>query len=409
VRPVAQSDCRLPVSETIERLAARGDGVTASGRFVAGAVPGDIIAQDGSIQPGPHRQSPPCVHFTRCGGCQLQHIDDATYENYVRDRILEALKAQGLAAPDIRPIHLSPTHSRRRASLRANKKGKQVTLGFAEASSHTLIDLNACHIMHADLFALLQPLRKLLGPLMRERRTVDVRMTRADQGIDLLIAGIDAEGLAAAEALTDFAVAHRLARLSIDEGYGPSPRYEPEAVTVTLTGVPVGLPEGAFLQATQDGETALIAAVGEALGLSKNTVDLFAGLGTFSFGMDGAVHAVEGSRDAILSLHSAAKRAGRQVSVEHRDLFRRPLTASDLERFDAVIIDPPRAGAKDQMVEIAASNVPCVASVSCNPATFARDAKELVDGGFTLNWIQPVGQFRWSTHVELVACFSRAV
>jgi 23S rRNA (uracil1939-C5)-methyltransferase len=178
-------------------------------------------------------------------------------------------------------------------------------------------------------------------------------------------------------------------------------------VTVTLGGLAVPLPEGAFLQATPDGEAALVAAVVEGVGKAKNAADLFAGLGTFTFATDGNVHAVEGAQALVLALQSSANRARRSVTSEHRDLFRRPLTSAELARFDAVIFDPPRAGAPDQVAQIAASAVPTVVAVSCNPATFARDAKILGAGGYQLDWIQPVGQFRWSTHVELAARFSR--
>jgi 23S rRNA (uracil1939-C5)-methyltransferase len=232
-------------------------------------------------------------------------------------------------------------------------------------------------------------------------------MTLADQGIDLLLSGIEAEGLDAIEALSAFAATHGLARLSVDEGYGPSPRWEPEPVSVTLGGIAVGLPEGAFLQATADGEAALVSAVQEALGDVAPVADLFAGLGTFAFSLPGKVHAVEGARDAILSLASAAGRNARSVTTEHRDLFRRPLVAKELAGFGGVVIDPPRAGAREQTAELAGSAVPRIAFVSCNPATFARDARLLVDGGYALDWIRPVGQFRWSTHVELVAAFRR--
>ena len=172
--------------------------------------------------------------------------------------------------------------------------------------------------------------------------------------------------------------AHRLARLSLDEGFGPTARWEPEPVTIRLGGVAVPLPEGAFLQATADGEAALVAAMLEAVGPAEHTADLFAGLGTFALALPGAVLAAEGARDAILALAGAANRAGRHVKAEHRDLFRRPLTAKELAGFDAVVLDPPRAGAKEQVIELAASGVPRIAYVSCNPTTFARDARELV-------------------------------
>ncbi len=397
----------MGMTDIIVRLAARGDGVAATGEFFARTVPGDIVAADGSVTRGPDHIDPACRHFGTCGGCQLQHVSDAAYAQYMIDRINEALKAQGLSTPEIRTPYLSPPNTRRRAAFTAERKGKLVKLGFNEAGSHQIVDISECPVLDPRLFALTGPLRGFLLDVMRERRRVSVRMTLADQGIDLMVGGVEAEGLAAIEAMTGFAQKHDLARLTIDEGYGPSTRWEPDPVTITLGGVAVSLPEGAFLQATVDGEAALVSAVAEALGEAEETADLFAGLGTFAFALPDKVHAVEGARDALLALHSSAKRAGRAISVEHRDLFRRPLTSQELNRFGGVVIDPPRAGAKEQIAELAASNVARIASVSCNPATFARDTKILIDGGYRLDWIQPVGQFRWSTHVELAAQFSR--
>ena len=189
----------------------------------------------------------------------------------------------------------------------------------------------------------------------------------------------------------------------MDDGYGAQTLWEPEPVTITLSGVPVALPEGAFLQATADGEAALVAAVCDAVAGSTMTADLFAGLGTFALALEGKVYAAEGGRDAALAL----KGSGRGVFVEHRDLYRRPLDVTELNRFEAVILDPPRAGAKEQAAALAASSVPRIAYVSCNPNTFARDARALTEAGYRLDWVQPVGQFRWSTHVELAAAFSR--
>ncbi len=394
-------------AELIIGFAARGDGLTASGRFVAGAVPGDYVTDLAEIIPGPNRQEPPCRHFGRCGGCQLQHVNDATYASFVTDRIVSALKAQKVALPEIRTPLLSPAFARRRVALRALKAGKHIQLGFAEGASHKLIDLAECPVMASELFAMIAPLKRLLMLILKDRRPADIRMTLADQGIDLLIAGGEAEGLEAIEALSDFARVHKLARLSLDEGYGPQVRWEPEPVTVTFGGLAVALPEAAFLQATRDGEAALVAAVKEAVGDAEEAADLFAGLGTFAFALPGKVHAVEGARDAILALQQAANRGLRPVTVEHRDLFRRPIPTADLARFDAVVIDPPRAGAKEQVEEFAASRVPIIASISCNPSTFARDARILIGGGYQLDWIKPVGQFRWSNHVELAARFSR--
>jgi 23S rRNA (uracil1939-C5)-methyltransferase len=392
---------------SIVRLAARGDGVTADGRHVPLAAPGDMIGEDGAIRPGPHRVEPPCRHFPRCGGCQLQHIDDASYADFLRDRIIGAFHAQGLDAPEIRPAHLSPARSRRRVALRAERKGRRVVLGFNEASSHSIIDMRQCEIMAPALFALIEPLRQLLVKLVPDRRSAAVQMTLIDQGVDLAIEKVNADGLEAAEALTSFAEAHRLARLSIDQGFGPEVRWEPEPATVTLGRVPVGFPIGGFLQATSDGEAVLTAVVQDAIGDAEIVADLFAGLGTFALAIKGRLLAAEGARNAALALKIAAGRVQRAVTVEHRDLFRRPLAVAELDRFDAIVLDPPRAGAREQVVELAKAQVERIAYVSCNPATFARDAKTLIHGGYHLSWVQPVGQFCWSTHAELVGAFIR--
>ena len=394
------------MSSPIVRIAARGDGVAADGRFAAGAAPGDTLNDDGSLTPGPHRATPPCRHFGICGGCQLQHIDDASYVQFIVDRIAGALAEHRIDMPAMAAPHLSPPKTRRRASLRAERRGRQVVLGFNEGASHRIVDLRECHVMLPELFALVAPLRRLLGQVMPDRGRATIVLTRCDQGIDVLLSGFEVEGFAAIEALNDFAAAQHLARLSVDEGYGPTARWAPVPPTITLGGVAVGLHEGAFLQATADGEAALVTAVRAAVSDAGRTADLFAGLGTFALSLTGQVAAVEGSRDAALALKATGTVAG-QVAVEHRDLFRRPLSTEELRIFNAVVLDPPRAGAREQIATLAASVVPRIAYVSCNPATFARDARTLIDGGYRLTGIAPVGQFRWSTHVELAASFTR--
>lgn len=391
----------------IVSLAARGDGVGEDGSFHPGTAPGDVIRADGRVEPGPHRVEPPCCHFGSCGGCQLQHVDDAAYCDFLIDRIRSALAAQGVAPPPFNTPHLSPPRSRRRVSLAVERKGRNVQIGFNEGGSHRLVDLAECPVIHPDLFALIQPLRSLFTSLLPERRRAKVSMTLVDQGVDVLIEGMEVEGLAATEAILSFARKWELARLSVDEGYGASARWEPHPVTITLGGVPVAVPDGAFLQATAEGERALVEAVRATVADRQAIADLFCGLGTFAFSVDHAVHAVEGTRDAVAAMQAAANRAGRKITSEHRDLFRSPLAASELARFGAVILDPPRAGAIEQVARLAQSGVPCIAYVSCNPSTFARDAKTLIDGGYRLETIKAVGQFRWSTHVELAAGFSR--
>lgn len=389
------------MNELIVRIAARGDGVTASGRHVPFGVPGDALLDDGALAFGPHHQMPPCRHFPECGGCQLQHVDDTAYQGYLVSRIETALAQHGLET-EIGAPHLSPPNSRRRATLRAIKAGKAVVLGFNAARSHYIVDMRENHILRPEIVSLLNPLRQLLTVLLPPRRIAEVQLTLIDQGADILLKNVSVEGLDAIEALTGFAERHRLARLSIDQGLGPEAFYEPEPATAALSGIPVGFPIGGFLQATADGEAALIDAVRQSTSGASSIADLFSGLGTFALAVS-ATYAAEVSRDAA----GALKRAALAMTIEHRDLYRRPLTPEELARFDAAVLDPPRAGAAEQVRALAASKVPRIAYVSCNPATFARDAQTLVGGGYSLEWVRPVGQFRWSTHVELAGSFVR--
>jgi len=389
------------VNELIVRIAARGDGVTASGRHVPFGVPGDAVLDDGALAYGPHHQEPPCRHFPECGGCQLQHADDEAYRDYLRSRVEGALAQHGLAT-EIRPPHLSPPRSRRRAALKVGKAGGSTLVGFNAEMSHRIIDMRECHILRPELFELVAPLRALLGDMLQPKRIAEIQMTLINGGADVLIRGIPAGRLTEIEHLTAFAMDYQLARFSVDRGLGPDTLYEPQPASVVLSGNLVAFPHGSFLQATEDGERALIEAVGESVAGAESVADLFAGLGTFALATR-ANHAAEASRDAAVAL----KRAAPGMNVEHRDLYRRPLDSGELKSFDAVILDPPRAGAAEQVTALASSKVGRIAYVSCNPATFARDAQTLANGGYKLQWVQPVGQFRWSTHVELAACFSR--
>lgn len=395
--------------DSIIRVAAKGDGVTADGRHFPLTAPGDRIGADGTVYFGVHHAVPPCVHFPACGGCQLQHLDDESYAEFVTARVTGTLTGQGVTAGFVLPPHISPPMTRRRAALRAARAGKRITIGFAEEGSHRLIDLQMCAILDQRLFALIEPLRGLLALILPDKRAAHVKMSLVDQGVDLLLEGVRVEGLAADEGLGDFARAHRLARLTIDEGDGPQTRWEPEPATISFGGVPVSFPPYAFLQATPDGEAALVGAVREALPSAGAIADLFCGLGTFALALGDKrpVYAAEGARDVILSLKMGAARAQRRLAADHRDLFRRPLVPGELNRFAAVVLDPPRAGAREQVLQLAQASVPLIAYVSCNPASFARDATHLTAAGYRLESVKPVGQFRWSTHVELVGIFRR--
>ncbi|MBR2173075.1 class I SAM-dependent RNA methyltransferase [Sphingopyxis sp.] len=393
----------------IERIAARGDGVTGDGRHVAGGVPGDRIRDDGIIIPGPNRTDPMCRHFGKCGGCQLQHVAEPALADFVRDRVVGGLEGQEVTGIQVLPAVLSPAHSRRRAVLTALRTGKQVAIGFNAAQSNQIVDMRMCPLLLPELFALIAPVRDLLVMIAQPRRPVKVKLQMLDQGVELILEGVKAEGLDAAMALQDFAGAHKLARFAIDQGDGLEILWQPEPPTMCFGEILVEVPPFAFLQPTSAGQAALIEAVTKAIGNAGAVADLFAGVGTFALSVQAGrkVYAAEGARDAIAALTGAANRARALVATEHRDLFRRPLVPAELNRFGAIILDPPRAGAEEQVKQLAASAAPVIAYVSCNPASFARDAKTLIEGGYMLDWVQPVGQFRWSTHVELAARFSK--
>ncbi|WP_043603533.1 class I SAM-dependent RNA methyltransferase [Novosphingobium sp. Rr 2-17] len=413
-------------TEEILRIASKGDGVTASGRFAWGAAPGDLLRGDGTLEWGPHHVEPPCKHFGRCGGCQLQQLDEPSLTQFVEARVANASSSHDLGALEIAPPHLSPPMTRRRASLRAESSGGRIVIGFREAKSHRLVEIEECHVLAPELTALIGPLRRLLivmgkaAPLKKggrpgarhqqPRMAVDIEMTLAEQGVDVGVKGLTTEGLAATEAMLDFAQRHGLARLTMDGGYGYETVWEPEPVTVRLGEVSVPLPPGAFLQATLDAQELLSAAAREWLAGAATVADLFSGLGTFAFALAGPqtkVLAAEAARDAHLACKAAADRAQLPVFAMHRDLFRNPLQPDELDKFAAVLLDPPRAGAREQVEAIAASSIGRVVYISCNPSSWSRDAARLIEAGFRLEHLRPVGQFRWSTHVELASYFVR--
>lgn len=400
------------VTEHVIRLAGRGDGVTDSGRYVGLGAPGDTVHVDGdavTITPGPNHVTPLCRHFPDCGGCQMQHVADSAYADWASARIAFALGQQGVAGGEMMPVHLSPPRSRRRASLRAVRKGREIALGFNAENSHRIVDMQDCHVIVPELFALIAPLRELLGHMVGPGQGAGITMTLTMSGIDLMISNIGASSYDEIERLTGFAATYNLARLAVEGAGGIEIIAEPRAPIVRLGGVPVRLPTGAFLQATLDGEAALTAAVLEGVGDARHVADLFCGLGTFALPLSAIanVYAADAARDPVAALAAAARSHNRAITADHRDLFRRPLTADELAGYDAVVLDPPRAGAAAQIAALARSSVPRILSVSCNPATFARDAAMLTTGGYHIERIWPVGQFRWSTHLELAALFVR--
>ncbi|CAO3416347.1 class I SAM-dependent RNA methyltransferase [Azospirillum doebereinerae] len=412
---------------TIAEIGARGDGIAlAEGMrlFVPLTVPGDRVRVRVSdpvgkgegvraelletLESGPGRGDPACRHFGRCGGCTLQHLEDGAYAAWNADLVRGALARVGLGDTPLEPLSRTPPGARRRARFAALKRGKRVWFGFNERQSHRLADLEECPVLTPRLLALVEPLRALLAGVLPDGGNCDVVASDLEGGIDLLLVGPRGLDRAAREKLVGFepdAVA-RIAWQADDRGT-PEPVANRRPAAVRFGGVPIVPPPGAFLQASAEGEAALVAAVLGAVGEAARVADLFAGLGTFSvpLAQRSAVHAVEGNAAAVAALSRSVQ--GLRLTTERRDLFETPLTAKELNRFDAVVFDPPRAGAAAQTEALAASRVPLAVGVSCNPATFARDARILVDGGYRLTRVHPVDQFLWSAHVELVGVFER--
>ena len=406
-------------SFTIKRLGHQADGIadgpngdiyvpfTLPGEVVQGVLSGDRLTDMRVLTSSPDRIKPPCVHFKTCGGCALQHVSDAFLATWKIEVVKTALTAQGLSARFL-PIETSPPQSRRRAtfSARRTKKGKMV--GFHGRASDSLVEISGCQLLHPDLIAGLPAFAAITRIGATRSASISLAVTQSENGLDVDVKQAkptDGPMLMELGALTERL---KLARLSwngetIASRIAPTQRFQTATVTP---------PPDAFLQATAHGQAALTKAVLAAIGPAKRVADLFAGCGTFTLPLAklAEVHAVESDAAALAALDVGWRKAVglKTITTQTRDLFRRPLEPSELDRFDAVVLDPPRAGAKAQVEALANSKVPCIAAVSCNPVTFARDAATLIAGGYRLDWVQVVDQFRWSPHVELVGSFIRA-
>ena len=404
---------------TIDRLGHLGDGIAQGplgaifvpgmlpGEEVEGELQGDQLADFRIVTPSVDRVKPPCSHAKTCGGCMMQHASEAFVADWKLGIVKGALAGQGLEA-EFRPIITSPPKSRRRATIAARRTKTGALMGFHARASDMVVEVPNCQLLHPDLIATfpgLQALVKLGGSRTAE---VSLTVTRSLSGADVMVVGGKP---------LDGQLQLELARVTETYGFA---RLTWNGDTVALRTAPmqrfgralVSPPPGAFLQATVEGEQALLRTVALAIGSAKKIVDLFAGVGTFALPLAerAEVHAVEGEAAMMAALAKAANNTEglKRVTVETRDLFRRPLEDDEFKGVEAVVIDPPRAGAEAQMAVLARSKVPVIASVSCNPISFARDAKVLIAGGYHLDWVQVVDQFRWSAHVELVAKFSRS-
>ncbi len=386
----------------IEALTLTGQGVAEDGSRWPRVLPGEEIDGEGRILvPSPERVSPPCRHFKSCGGCAMQHASDGFVAGWKAGIVEKALTARGISA-QIETVLTSPPDSRRRAKLSGRRTRKGAIVGFHGRASETIAEVPDCRVITPGLREVLPTLERITARAASRKGELDLTVTDSPSGVDLSVTGGPEPDFAAITDLTAIAQDAGLSRLT----------WNGEIVVTLADPVqPMGRaqvapPPGAFLQATRQGEAALVDHVRRAAHGAGRVVDLFAGCGTFTLPLaeTAEVHAVEGDGAMLAALDRGWRMAPglRRVTTEARDLFRRPLMPDELD-FEVAVIDPPRAGAEAQVQQFAAARVSTVAMVSCNPVTFARDVEALISGGYSLGPVTVVDQFRWSPHVELCA------
>ena len=403
---------------TIERLGAQGDGIaeTETGPvFVPFALPGETVTaarqKDRAdllavIDPSPQRIACACRHFGICGGCAIQHLDQDAYRDWKRDKVVQAMKAQRIEVEVAALVPCAP-HSRRRASFTVRRTIDGIVFGFNRMLSNDIVPIVECPILLPALEGSFDRLKRLAALVCATAAPFRMAVTATASGLDIDVRDGGKLSEPQRRAAADFVLREGIARLSLDGEIV----VEPRKPFVQFDGIAVEPPPGAFLQATAEAEVAMAGLVTGYLARAKTVADLYAGCGTFSLRLarKAEVHAVENDAASLAALDRGFRFATglKRVTNERRDLARRPLTAKELASFDAVVFDPPRAGAEEQSVQIARSDVPLVAAVSCNPGTLARDLRILLDGGYRLDSLTPIDQFLWSPHVEAVALLSK--
>ncbi|TPN65812.1 class I SAM-dependent RNA methyltransferase [Mesorhizobium sp. B1-1-1] len=401
---------------TIKKLGAQGDGIadTESGDlFIPFTLPGEVVTaareRDRAtlmalIEASPLRIEPACRHFGECGGCALQHLEAQAYQQWKREKVVHALR--GIDC-EIGGLVACAPHTRRRVVLAARRTETGMLLGFNRHLSPEIISISECPISLPGIVSALDGLRALAELICATPKSFRMAVTVTDSGLDVAVHESGKLGENQRRIAANFVIAQGFARLSIDDEI----IIEPQKPVVMFGSVAVAVPPGAFLQATEAAERTMADIVGGHLKRAKKIADLFAGCGSFALRLAARseVHAVEGDAAALSALDRGSRFATglKRVTGERRDLFRRPLTFKELNAFDGVVFDPPRAGAEDQSKQIARSDVPFVAAVSCNPVTLARDLRILIDGGYAVKSVTPIDQFLWSPHVEAVALLEK--
>jgi 23S rRNA (uracil1939-C5)-methyltransferase len=348
-----------------------------------------------------------CRHFGTCGGCAHQNIPDTSYRALKRDVVVRALARHGLGDAVVSDIVEVAPATRRRCVFKIAKHDDAVSIGFHARASHDIVDMRECRVLIPGLFGLVAPLRAIMSEVLRDGEAAELHVTQADNGFDLAFRWKREPSPDLTARLAPWAARHNILRMLS----GKDILVELDVPLLRIGIADVRLPPDAFLQPTHEGEIYLQKQVGEALAGAKSIADLFAGCGTFTLALapKAKVHAVEFEAPMLKALSDAARATPglKPVTTEKRDLFKVPVAAKELSVFDAVVLDPPRAGAVAQAAQLAASKVRRVAYASCNAESFARDARVLTDAGFQMGNVIPVDQFLWSEHIELVSSFTR--
>ena len=403
----------------IKRLGAQGDGIADTEKgplFVPFTLPGERVnaAVDGKradpvaiLEASPLRVEPACRHFSVCGGCAMQHLEESAYREWKRGLLVDALRSKNIDA-EVEPLVVCAPYSRRRAAFTVRRTEGGMLLGFNAALSHRIVDIEECPVLLPSIVEQLGLLRDLAGLVAKTAQPFRMSVTQTASGLDVAVEESGKLEGKARQSAIEFVLHAGIARLSIDGEI----IIEPKKPVIMVNDVAVQVPPGAFLQAVDSAENAMVDLATQHVRKAKRVADLFSGVGTFALRLarNSEVHAVENNAPALAALDRGYRfGAGlKKVTIEKRDLFIRPLTYKELDAtYDGVVFDPPRAGAEDQTRQLARSNVPYVAAISCNPLSLARDLALLVQGGYRIKRVVPIDQFLWSPHLETVALLEK--
>ena len=399
------------IKSIILTLNSRAEGVTADGTRVPRALPGEEIALGKEnkfkiILPSKDRITPVCAHYKGCGGCSMQHSTQSFIKDWKSNVIKSCLSARGLETI-IKPILTSKTNSRRRVTLHGIKTKKSVTVGFFKRNTHELISTPSCELVNPEILSAFSLFEEITLIGATRKSIIEISVTVSKEGLDLNILNGKKLDNQSIMKITGLCESFNIARITWNEDLLAN-FLNP---TIVFQGIAITPPPNAFLQATEQGQEILITNAMLSVFDSDKVIDLFSGCGTFTLpaAKRSEVLAIDKTKSMLIAIDQAWRETTglKKVTSRSQDLFKEPVGKEELNSFDAAIIDPPRVGAEAQSHELAKSHIKRISSVSCNPRTFSRDAKILVDSGFKLDWVQPIDQFLWSSHIELVAQFSR--